>query len=76
MSAAAGLVGLKIGERTKLPLVPCPKCGEEILELTCGPGSKVPGAIFFKCRFHDRDVSSNVELFSLCSSLVPSSVSF
>lgn len=48
---------LKCGERTGLPLIPCPDCGEEILELVAGSGSKVPGAIFFKCRLHERDVS-------------------
>jgi hypothetical protein len=49
---------MKWGEKSGLPLVPCPKCGEEVLELVAGPGSKVPGAVFFACRFHDRDVSS------------------
>ncbi|CAD6262410.1 unnamed protein product [Miscanthus lutarioriparius] len=53
-SSAQGIVAPKFGKRMGLPLVPCPKCGEEIMELTCGPGSKVPRAIFFKCRLHER----------------------
>ena len=60
-SSSAQRVGpLRLGARTGLPLVPCPKCGEEILELTSGPGSKVPGAIFFKCRLHERDASADL----------------
>jgi hypothetical protein len=38
--------------------VPCPTCGEEIIELVAALGSKVLKAIFFKCRLHERDVSS------------------
>ena len=53
------------GEKTGLPLLPCPKCGSEVLELVCGPGSKVLGAVFFKCQFHERDVSPQCHLFAI-----------
>jgi hypothetical protein len=59
-SLAQGIVAPKVEKCTGLPLVACPKCGEEIMELTCGSGSKAPGAMFFKCRLHERDVSPKV----------------
>lgn len=62
-SSAQGLVAPKFGKCTGLPLVACPTCGEDIMELTCGQGSKVPGAIFFKCRLHERDVSPEIVPF-------------
>jgi hypothetical protein len=70
-SSTQEIVAPKMGKVTGLPLVPCPKCGSEILELTCGEGSKVPGAIFFKCVLHERDVRPNAQPslfpFALCS---------
>ncbi|KAJ1254724.1 hypothetical protein BS78_K336500 [Paspalum vaginatum] len=52
-STAKGVTMVKVGTRTGLPLVPCPKCGSEVLELRASDLSKIPGQIFFKCRRHE-----------------------
>ena len=64
-SSAQRVRPLRLGARTGLPLVPCPKCGKEILELTTGPGSKVPGP-------SSSSVGSMREMQVPTSSIVPS----
>ncbi|WVZ50666.1 hypothetical protein U9M48_001898 [Paspalum notatum var. saurae] len=48
--------GCKVGMHTGMPLVPCPKCGDEVVELRASDLSKIPRQIFFKCRLHEKDM--------------------
>lgn len=47
----------KNGWRTGLPLVSCPRCGEEVIELQSGTECKNPNKIFFKCCKNEMHVS-------------------
>ncbi|KAJ1276095.1 hypothetical protein BS78_05G188000 [Paspalum vaginatum] len=57
--------GAKVGLRTGLPLVPCPKCGDEVVELRVSELSKIPGQIFFKCRLHEKDVPGTCPFYMM-----------
>ncbi|WVZ79263.1 hypothetical protein U9M48_026865 [Paspalum notatum var. saurae] len=64
--AVTGLTaGCKVGMRTGLPLVPCPKCGDEVMELRASDLSKILGQIFFKCRLHEKDVPGTCPFYLL-----------
>jgi ssDNA-binding Zn-finger/Zn-ribbon topoisomerase 1 len=43
----------EIGPLTGLPINPCPRCGDRVLELR----SRKDGEVFFKCDGNDQDVN-------------------
>ncbi|KAG2598125.1 hypothetical protein PVAP13_5KG529300 [Panicum virgatum] len=55
-SVPVRLIG-KFGKRTGYPLVICPFCGDEVIELLSGPGAKNPNKVYLKCCQNEQNVT-------------------